>query len=192
MRRVIVALATLTLLPGLQIAHAQSPWSAEISAGAAFPTSEMAGADLGTGVGFEMSARYLMMPHLAVYGGWDWHHFPTDATGPGNDLDVEETGYAFGLRFEHPIAGRVAGWIRAGGTADHIELENGAGDIIADSGHGLGWEAGAGLALPLGDRLRLTPGVRYRALSRDLDIGASEAAVELQYVSIGMGFAFTF
>ena len=40
-------------------------------------------------------------------------------------------------------------WVRAGATYDHVELESEGGDITADSGHGLGWEAGSGLVFAL-------------------------------------------
>lgn len=192
MRRVMTIATAMALLAGLNVAGAQSRWSVEASGGAAFATSELGGTDLGTGFGFEVNGRYRFMPHLALYAGWDYHHFPTDGPVSGGDMDVEDTGYAFGMRFEHPMASSVAGWIRVGGIANHIELENAAGTIVADSKHGLGWEAGAGLAIPIGERLSLTPGARYRSLSRDLDMGSSTAPVNLRYVSVGMGFAYLF
>jgi hypothetical protein len=107
-------------------------------------------------------------------------------------MDVEDTGYAFGLRFEHPLTARTAYWARLGGTANHIELEDAGGDIVFDSGHGVGWEAGGGVTVPVGDRLTLTPGVRYRALSRDVEIGGVTAPVRLRYVAVGMGVAYHF
>ena len=192
MRRLTIVATAVALLAGIDAAHAQGRWSVEASGGAAFATEEIGGAELGTGVGLEVNARYRIMPHLAVYGGWDWHHFPTDGPVAGSDLDVEDTGYAFGLRFEHPIASRVAGWARVGGMANHIELEDGAGDIIADSGHGLGWEAGAGVTVPVGQRVSLTPGLRYRALSRDLEVGGGASTMDLRYVVVGMGVAYVF
>jgi hypothetical protein len=42
----------------------------------------------------------------------------------------------------------VALRLRAGGTYDHVEIENAAGEVIGDSGHGFGWEAGARLRHP--------------------------------------------
>ena len=191
MRHLIAVATGIALLATAGEAGAQGRWSIEASGGAAFATEKLGGADLGTGIGLEMNARYRFMPHLAIYGGWDWHHFPLDEP-VGGDMDVEDTGYAFGLRFEHPLAGRVAGWLRFGGTANHLELENGDGDIISDSGHGLGWEAGAGLAVPVGSRVMLTPGARYRALSRDMEVGTVTTAADLRYVAVGMGIAYTF
>ena len=49
----------------------------------------------------------------------------------------EETGYAFGLRFEQPFEGADPGpamLIRAGGTYKHIEVEGADGELAADSG----------------------------------------------------------
>ena len=183
------AIAVLTLTT---VAGAQSRWTLEASGGAAFATQKLGDADLGTGVGLGINGRYRVMPHLAVYAGWDWHHFPTDRPLPGGDVDFEDTGYAFGLRFEHPMMARAAYWLRLGGTANHIEVENRRGRLISDTGHGLGWEAGGGLTVPVSTRLMLTPGLRYRALSRDLELGDVATPVDLRYVTVGLGLAYRF
>ena len=192
MRRVAEITAALALLTVAGVAGAQSRWSIEASGGAAFTTQKLGDADLGTGVGLELIGRYRFMPHLAVYAGWDWHHFPSDDPLAGGDTDVEDTGYTFGMRFEHPFVAKASYWLRVGGTAKHIELENEEGDIISDTGHGLGWDAGAGVTIPISDRLMLTPGVRYRALSRDLEVGSVTSPVDLKYVNVGLGLAYRF
>ncbi|HER42841.1 MAG TPA: porin family protein, partial [Candidatus Eisenbacteria bacterium] len=140
---------------------AEQRWSAEFSGGAAFSTEELGEADLGTGLGFEGTVSYRFLPHLAVYGGWDWFHFSTDGSPWGGEMDVEETGYVFGLRFVHPVGDWPLSYmLRAGGTFDHIEIENDEGEIVADSDHGLGWEIGAGLVYALNDRWGIVPGIR--------------------------------
>jgi len=192
MRRLTSVVVTLALLPGAGVARAQGRWSLEASAGAAFATQKLGEADLGTGVGLDLIGRYRFMPHLSAYAGWDWHHFPSDDPVAGGDADFEDTGYTFGMRFEHPFAGKTSYWLRLGGTAKHIEVENGEGDIISDTGHGLGWEAGAGMTIPIGTRTMLTPGVRYRALSRDLEVGSASTPVDLKYVNVGLGLAYRF
>jgi opacity protein-like surface antigen len=180
------------MLAGAGVASAQGRWSVELSGGAAFATEKIGDADLNTGFGLGLTGRYRFLPHLAVYGGWDWHHFTVDQPVGGEDVDIEDTGYTFGLRFEHPLVSRVAGWVRAGGTANHIELENESGSLVSDSGHGLGWEIGGGLSVPIGTRLTLTPGVRYRSLSRDVEIGGVTTPTDLRYVVAGAGIALTF
>jgi outer membrane autotransporter protein len=132
------------------------------------------------------------MPHLGAYVGWGWNQFKSDNNsfaGTG-DTDFEETGYTFGLQFIHPIAESSTSYlVRIGGIYNHIEVENSAGDSTADSGHGLGWELGAGLNFDLGSNWNLRPQVGYRALSRDIEIGTTTTSIDLNYVSFGVGIA---
>lgn len=168
---------------------AQSRWSAEARAGAAFATDKLADADLGTGIGFDATVRFRVQPHLFAYLGWGWMHFTDDATLTTTESDVEETGYVYGLRFQHPMRDRVELWLRAGGTFNHIEIEDGNGEIVADTKHGAGWELGAGLAMRFRDQWQFTPGIRYRALERDLEIGAVTRSATLNYLAVSVGFA---
>lgn len=177
-------------------AEAQSRWSLEFQGNAAVPTSEPAVDDLGTGVGFGGEVSFHLYQHLSAYAGWDWTHFTSDESFAGSDMDFEETGYVFGLRWEHPLQGEVgrgmAGWVRAGGTAKHVEVEDDEGNLVSDSGHGLGWEAAAGLSLPLGSSWRLTPGVRYTALSHDLEVESVSTEFDLNYVALEVGVRWSF
>jgi len=174
------------------MADAQSALSLEVTGDGIVPTQTLGGADLNAGFGFGANLRFRFLPHMAAYGGWEWHHTRSDDLIAGRTSDVEDTGYTFGLRFEHPLTARTAYWVRAGGLYSHIEIEDAAGDLVSDSGHGLGWEAGAGLAIPLGARVALTPGLRYRTLERDLTISGTSSSVTLSYMSFGAGVAFTF
>lgn len=191
------AMVGLALLTAPAVASAQQRWTLALQGGPAFPTESLGNADLNTGFGFEGTVSYRFMPHFAAYAGWDWHRFTIDNpassfAAPGTD--VEETGYAFGVRFEHPIGGERSPLvvIRAGGTLNHIEIEDESGEQIADSGHGLGWEVGAGLGFALGTRWRLVPGARYRSLSRDLTIDNATTPVTLSYVTTEVGMHFSF
>lgn len=191
MKTLTMTTAALSIFLAAGPLQGQSRWSLDFQGFAAAPTTEMAGEDLGTGLGFEGSLGYKIYHHMSVYAGWDWTHFNPDESFAGSDLDFEETGYVFGLRWEHPFTGEVgdglAGWVRAGGTYKHIEVEDDEGEIVEDSGHGLGWEVGAGLSIPLSARWRLTPTVRYQALSRDLTVGSASAEADLNYLSFGLG-----
>jgi hypothetical protein len=82
--------------------------------------------------------------------------------------------------------------VRFGGTYNHIEVENSDGQLVTDSGHGLGWEIGTGVIVPFGDSWRLTPGVRYRSLGRTLHLGAVGMDVDLTYMAVEIGFAHHF
>ena len=191
-----IAVAITSVFVAASPVLAQQPWAVEVRGGVAFPTADLGEDELDTGLGFEGTIRYDFMPHLAAYAGWDWMHFGADDAGGVTDVDVESTGYALGLRFEHPFSGEtgygLAYWARAGVLIDHIEIEDQDGNLIADTGHGLGWEVGAGVAIGVGDRGSFTPGVRFRSLSRDLEFDGGEVPVDLRYMTAELGFAWRF
>ena len=194
MRRLglVAAVLALALTHGARAAKAQSRWSLEVSGGAAFPTRTIDGADLNNGGGFGANLRLHVQPHLAAYGGWEWHMRQTTQLVPAQTLDLNDNGYTFGLRFDHPLIASVTGWLRAGGLYNHIEIENADGKTIHDSGHGLGWETGAGLGLPLAERVDVLPGVRYRMLSRDIVVAGKTRSATLSYVNPVVGLVIKF
>lgn len=172
---------------------AQNQWSLEIRNGASFATQDLGDADLNTGFGFEAVVAYRIMPHLAAYAGWGWNQFSADESFAGADMDFEETGYTFGLQFIHPIADtKLKYMVRAGGIYNHIETENNKGDIISDSGHGFGFQIGAGVSIPLTQKISLIPSIRYRSLSREIEVGSASRSVDLNYLSTGIGIYWTF
>ena len=133
-------IATLSFAFSMQ---AQNRASFELRGHASFPTEDFNNTELQNGMGFEGMFDYRFLPHLSVYAGWGWNQFTTDAAV--NELDVEETGYLFGLQFNHPIGdGWLSYYVRAGGTYNHLEIEDTSGDILDDSGHGLGYRIGLG------------------------------------------------
>jgi opacity protein-like surface antigen len=175
-------------------ADAQPRWSLEIPVGVAMPTASPAGTDLGLGAGAEARVSYRFMPHLSAYGGWDWHRFQSDESFAGPDVDIEETGYVFGLGFEHPIGleDGPAIVLRLGGTYNHLEVENSLGDLTDDSGHGLGWEAGAGVSFGLTENWRITPGARFRSSEREFERGGETIPGTIRYVAFEVGFSRVF
>lgn len=181
--RTFLALLAILAIPGS--AFAQGRFTVEGHAGVAIPTQDLVDASLQTGGGFGGTVGYRFMPHLGAYAGWDWHHFNAKQSFAGADVDFELTGYAFGLRFQHPLGGeqgKVAIQVRGGGLYSHIEAEGSTGDLIADTGHGLGWEAGAGLAVSAGG-WEIVPGARYRSIKRDFEIGANTTSGTLSFVA---------
>ena len=177
---------SLALAAGLVLAAApataQNRFSIDLNAGAAFATEKMAGSDLQDGLGFGFAANVRVMPHMHIYAGWDYHRFAAKPLLFGAE-DLDDTGYAFGAKFQHPVMTKLDLWARAGGIYNHIELEDDAGDLIADSGHELGWEAGGGAAFMVTDRLSIMPGARYRTYSADLKVGSTTTPVDLTYLT---------
>lgn len=163
----------------------QNKWSAELRPNLNFPTSEIDNSDIKTGFGFEMAIGYRFMEHLGAYVGWGYTNFQIE----DSDTDFDETGYTFGFQFNHPIgtSQKLSYLIRAGGIYNHIELEDDDGNLIDDSRHGFGWEVGTGLNYDLGSNWHLRPQIGYRALSRDLKLGAITKNIDINYVAFGVG-----
>ncbi len=180
----------------LMISHtafAQKKWGFELRPGVNFATKKLGDASLNAGFGFEGVLAYKFMPHFAAYAGWSWNKFAADNSFAGSNVNFEETGYCFGLQFIHLVHGLKGSYmIKGGGIYNHIETENSAGKIINDSGHGLGWQLGAGMVFPLGKRWQLIPELRYRSLARNIKTGDSNTPVDLNYISAGIGFSFSF
>jgi opacity protein-like surface antigen len=169
---------------------AQDKWSVEIRPNLDFPTQDLGDAELNPGFGIEVAIGYRFMEHLGAYAGWGYNTFNADNSFAGTDTDFDETGYTFGFQFIHPIHNSSISYLlRAGGIYNHIEAENWEGDILADSGHGLGWEIGAGLQIDLGSQWNLRPQFGYRELSREIETGSFKGDVDLNYISFGVGIA---
>lgn len=186
-------LLALSLLLCADATMAQDRFGVELFLDGSIATQDVGGADVDPGFGFEANVTYRFMPHFFAYTGWGWQRFGSSGSFENADVDIEETGYRFGVQFMRPLGSTpVEYFLRAGGLYNHIELENSDGDIIADSGHGLGWQAGAGIAVPIGAKWRFMPGLRYQSLSRDLDMGTGSTDVSLNYVAFDVGFHRTF
>ena len=195
MKNLVITIAVVLVLSGLNQMTAQTNnrWSLEFRPSFDYATQDISDADLGIGFGLEGTIAYRFMPHLAAYAGWSWNHFAVEQSFAGDDSGFEETGYTFGFQFIHPIGESGLSYlVRAGGTYNHLEIENNDGDIIIDSGHGLGWQAEAGLVIPLSEKFSLLPSVRYRSLNRDIEINNVSTPVDLNYLSVGVGLSWSF
>jgi len=161
MKKLLLSTAVLIMFLHFNQTIAQDKWSLEFRPGVDYATQDISDADLGLGFGAELAIAYRFMPHLAAYAGWSYNNFAVEQSFAGPDASFEETGYTFGLKFIHPIGESSLSYlVRAGGTYNHIEIENNSGDIIIDSGHGLGWQAEAGLVIPLSKKISLLPSLR--------------------------------
>jgi hypothetical protein len=172
---------------------AQEGWQWEFRSDVAFPTKKLGNADLDIGAGIQGTIAYGFTPKWGTYFGWGWHYFRADTALTGSNVDVNETGYVLGVQWRDRFSNSGLGYrLRAGVTVNRIEIENDAGDIIARSKHGVGFELGAALIVQLGAAWDLTPGIDYRSLSRDMTITNQKRGVDLRYVAVGVGFSRSF
>lgn len=161
----------------------------ELNAGISHATTDIGDADLGTGVGFEGVFHYRILKHTGVYLGWGWKHFPSESSFAGEDIEFEETGYIYGIQFKHPFGNSGLSYIlRAGGTWNHLELENNDGNITYDTGHGAGWQISGGLNIPLWRNWSLTPTVKYSSLNRSFETDTDSFSADLNYAALHVGF----
>ena len=194
MRIIRTAGAALLIAVSAYEAQGQGRLTVDLRGAVATPTGKVAGAELGTAIGFGGVVALRLSGSVHAYGGWDWMPFSVDQSFAGNDLTFVETGYTFGLRLERAMrtGGRAALRLEGGGTYKHVEIENDGGHTVIDSDNSLGFEVGAGLVLPLGEVLRVTPGLRFRSLSPEFGSGAATTKGTLRYVGLELGFSFLF
>ena len=160
----------------------------ELNGGASVATSKPGETQLNPGFGFEGTLHYRILQHTGVYAGWGWNRFSADNSFAGIDVCFEETGYVFGLQFKHPIGNMpLSYYLRAGGLYNHIEIENAAADIIGDTGHGLGFQLGAGIDYNLGKNWSITPGLKFNSLSRDVEMEGVTTGLNHNYLSLKVG-----
>ncbi|MEN3325174.1 outer membrane beta-barrel protein [Mariniflexile soesokkakense] len=171
--------------------EAQNKWSAEFRPGINFPAEDFKGSNIETGFGFEVTVGYRFMEHLHTYLGWGNNTFSIE----DSNMDFEENGYTFGLQFIHPlwISEDLSYLFRLGAIYNHLKLEDVNGELIDDSGHGLGWQIETGLDYVIGSNWSLRPSLRYRSLSRDIDVIQNQTiSMDLNYLSFGLGVSKSF
>jgi opacity protein-like surface antigen len=167
--KIIVITLMLAFVGGMLSAENRGKrFSFELNSGVSFATQKFSDKRVNPGFGFEGVFKYMISTNSGVYAGWGWNRFTAEEFLEPGDVSLEETGYIFGV--QHNIRLRNCGtlvFFRAGGLYNHIETENSAGELISDSGHGLGWQVAAGVELPLNDNWSIAPGIKFNSLVRD-------------------------
>ncbi|MBU1368234.1 MAG: porin family protein [Bacteroidetes bacterium] len=188
--KVLLTLLLITLMSVTSFAQLhEKRFGLELSTGASMATSKPGNTQLNTGFGFEGIFLYRLATHTDAYAGWGWNRFGADNSFAGADVCFEETGYVFGLQFKHPIGTMpLSYFLRAGGLYNHIEIENAAGNIIGDTGHGLGFQLAAGIDYALGKNWSITPGIKFNSLSRDVEMEGVTTKLNHNYLSLRIGF----
>jgi opacity protein-like surface antigen len=186
--KVIIASALLAVLSLTGISQEKEKrLSFEINGGPSFPINEFV-EGIRMGFGFECTFRYSIMPHTGIYAGWGANWLSTESAMSENNMDYEETGYVLGLDFRHPINNsNVSYYVRAGALYNHIETENSDGEIISDSGHGLGYQIAGGLDVSLGNNWSITPGLKFNSIMGESTVEGITTELKYQYISARIG-----
>jgi opacity protein-like surface antigen len=163
-----------------------TPFSIEARGGLAFPTGDLAdGADNGYDVG--VNVGFGVTPNISLYAGYTYNSFgiDDDETG-GEDADINLKGFNGGARLGVPMAmAGVAPYVKGGAVYYEPEFSVDGGSVSGDSE--LGYEVGAGVAIPLGMRGSITPEVRYTGVNfGDDDLGD----IDMTFVTVDVGLRF--
>lgn len=189
----ITALLTILITFTVEAQFESGRFGLELNGGASLLTKELNGAESQAGFGFEGIVHYQLTDYAGVYAGWGWNRFAADNAFAGSDSDFEETGYLFGLQFSHPIANTgLSYFFRAGGLYNHIEIENSAGDIVEDTGHGSGLQLAGGVILPIGSDWFFTPSIKFNALTRNAVDENTTIQLDYNYFALRIGFRKSF
>jgi hypothetical protein len=191
---VLAGLAALVALP----LHAQTPLSLEVRAGLGIPVgdfTEIASPGLGLGG----SLVYRIAPMVGLYAGYSWQSFGEE-TGWDETIETSQSGFAAGARLHVQNLPSTRPWIGAGMIANQLSMryswtddewdDVSSGVETWDSDYSFGFEAEAGLELPVGPRISLTPVVGYRRYT--LREGNFTAAHPVSYFSVQLGGSVAF
>lgn len=170
--RIVLALGILVcsvLLGAASSAAAQLfPIALEARGGATLPIGDFASETeqaVDPSVGFEVNAALSVFPGVAFYGAYGQDRFVC-----GEECELTGEGFAAGMRLSVPglIPIPLRPWARAGAIIHAMTLDSGGAPLTSD--RAVGWEFGAGVTLKLLPTFTLTPGLRIRSYSPDLEL----------------------
>jgi hypothetical protein len=154
----------------------------------AFPLGDF-GDIADTGIGGTLSVAVPLVPAFGLYGSYTQIRFGGGWTGDGTS-DATTDGFTVGLTTTLPGMLEVNPWIGAGLLLHRLEVR-GTRQGVSDD---LGFEVGAGVAVPLADRLRLSPALHYRHFGATIPAmaGLTARSLTVQYLSLGVGLNYWF
>ena len=171
-----------------------TPLLLEVRGGAWIPTANLVGAQ-----GFEGEAsadvsfgvHFVLKSGLISYvAGFSEHRFGCTQVQCGEAVDFVSTAWDLGVRVNLRQAGIVP-WVSLGASAALFAAHVETGNDVATEGSDRGWgyEAGAGVLVPLGGPFLVNPGVRYGRSDADF---AARRTLETRYLIADIGLVLAF
>ena len=179
----------LLLTAGTADAQGIIPIAVEGRGGYAMPQGDWNESEmLENGYGYGIGLRVQVMPLLSIYGGWDKYSFEVEGDG---DFDASDSGLHLGGQISLPLSA-VTGIspFAFGGLVYNrtsMSFQNDGVSVEVESDEGLGYEVGAGLAIPFAPTLTLTPQVRYRSHEAEFPVGGEMNETTVDYLSFDVG-----
>ncbi|MBW3571499.1 MAG: porin family protein [Gemmatimonadetes bacterium] len=192
MRRISVLAAAAALRGTVQTVSAQTPqFALEVRGGYAIPTGDWNEDDtFENGFGFGANVMAMVTPQIGVYAGWETFEFKVDEDEEGVEADATDAGFRAGVTVNVPLAQspNLTPFVELGVLYNTLEISASAGgaSIDVESDASLGFEAGLGVAVALGQRLSVVPMVRYRRHEVEFEDFSDESDT-IEYVVVGIG-----
>lgn len=190
-------LALLATLGFAAAANAQgtapsTPLSIEIRGGAALPMGDLSDDDEGgaeTGYTFGANATFQATPMLGIYAGWTRSSFGVE---DAEDVSIRDQGFEAGVKAMFGGGTMPVSPFVKGGVLFHTLSVAGEGEGVeaeVESDNAIGFEVGGGVAIPLGQRMSVTPALTYSKFSTDEeDEFFGEVNVSGLRLDIGLNF----
>lgn len=187
-----IAAGIVILLSSLVFGQDQnkSKFSLEFNPGVSSHLNKIDNSGSDIGVGFEGILHYQIDSDFGVFVGWGWNRFNIEKTFAGTNNPYEETGYIIGAQYKLTLKNsNYKLFFRAAALYNHIEIENSDGQIAYNTGHGLGFQAAAGIEIPVGYGWSINPGVKFNLLNRNLDLAGISKEISYNYISLRVGIS---
>lgn len=140
------------------------------------------------GAGAEALFHYRVTKHFGLYGGWGYNAFRNDYEPARHRCDFEETGYIIGIQYKRQLEfSNVSVFVRGAFQYKHIEIEDPTGELLFDTTHGPGWQAGFGLDLPFSEKWSILPEMKFNVLPGRENLAAVELIPDRDYFSLRIG-----
>lgn len=151
------------------------------------------GVGAGTGVGVEVGGVLGLGSLLGVYGDYQYLRFACEVCEQVElDSGLVDAGFEAGAQLSPPLP--VFGlqpWLRAGVVGHQLQFSRGDGSKTSDLGFGFG--VGAGVHLPLGGSLAISPALRFRSYSGDVHFASlPDRTVDVSYMAAGVALTLRF
>lgn len=185
----IIMAATLGVV-GTADAQSRSPLSVEIRGGLPFPVGDFQDSHGGlqTGYSLDGTAIFQVTPMLGLYAGYSTNRFEVENT---EDREVNDAGFHGGLMASFPMTTGLNPFVKGGVVYHETEtVVNGEGQANSDAE--LGFQAGAGVEIPLGRTLSFTPGVSYTRHSVESQTILNAPDRDVSYVRADVGLRVRF
>ncbi len=143
------------------------------------------------GVGFGMGFTFPIVGPLGTYVGFGQYRFTCQEGVCPPDEKWESTGFDVALRYVLRQGNRLRPWLQVGLHTHRLrsELQESTGNREAHSHGGGGYEVGGGLLIQVGERMSLSPGIRY---GRGEAPYSDRGDIRLRYLVLDLGLVVGF